>query len=73
MELIKGDDYHYSIVQIISYKKQFFWIQERFSDSFGENSLGLFIVDEYDEICHVEGGGLAGIREAVASFWDADA
>lgn len=72
-ELIEGDDFHYSIVQILPYRKLLFWIQERFADSFGNKSLGLFLVDEDGEVVKIEGNGLAGVRKALESFWDADA
>lgn len=70
--VIQGDDHYYSIIQILSYRKRLFWIQERFTDSFGQNPLGLFIVDEWDDVVRVEAPGLDGVHKTLDSFWGDD-
>lgn len=41
----KGGGFYFKKLQILSYGNHFFWLQERYEDSFGTNLIGQYIVD----------------------------
>jgi hypothetical protein len=40
-----NDQFYFENQQILSYGGHFFWLQNRYEDSFGSNFIGQFIVD----------------------------
>lgn len=56
--------YYFEIVQVLTYKDQFFWHHKRYEDSFGKHLTGHFVVDADGRERQVQTADLNGLKLA---------